>query len=90
MAYNTYTEKNISDKKIAKAQKWLKNLGSSIKVTGRFTIGMTTALYKFQREHNLPITGELDRQTWRALRKENSWFYRIAITVFPGIFGIFS
>jgi len=66
-----------SEKDILKAQRWLSNLGSKIKVNGLMTIGMTTALCAFQRKHSLPITGELDATTWNALKKENSWWKRL-------------
>lgn len=62
---------------ILQAQKWLRNLGSKIKVTGDFTIGMTTAICSFQRKHGLDITGELDGPTWDALRKENGFWRRL-------------
>lgn len=62
----------MSEKDIAQAQKWLRSWGSGIKVTGKMSIGMASVLFKYQREHNLPITGELDGYTWSSLRKENS------------------
>lgn len=77
MSGPTYTEKHYSDKDIAKAQQWLRNEGSSIKVTGKFTIGMTTVLYKFQRDNGLELTGELDKATWKLLKKKNSWFRKL-------------
>ena len=61
-----------TEKDICKAQKWLQSLGSSVKITGKWSIGMKTAVCTFQRKHNLPITGELDKITWKALKKENS------------------
>lgn len=63
---------HTSEKDILKAQKWLQSCGSSIKLNGKMTIGMTTALYNFQRKHQLPVTGMLDKVTWKALKKENS------------------
>ena len=59
---------------IMKAQQWLKNLGSKVKVNGKMTFGMTSALNAFQSIYKLPITGELDKVTWKALKKENSWW----------------
>ena len=76
MTDNAITKHN-SEKHIKKAQKWLRNLGSSIKVTGRFTIGMTTALCKFQREHKIPITGILDDNTWALLKRENTLWRKL-------------
>lgn len=66
-----------SEKEITQAQKWLKNCGSSIQVNGVFTIGMTTAICKFQRDRKMPVTGVLDDETWHQLKKENSWFRKI-------------
>ena len=68
---------HMDAKDIEKAQKWLKNLGSKITVNGKFSIGMSTALYSFQRKYNIPVTGELDHITWKTLRKENSWFRKL-------------
>ena len=61
---------------ISKAQKWLAALGSSIKVTGKMTIGMTTALSSFQKKHGLKVTGELDEATWKKLKAENGFWKR--------------
>ena len=66
----------MNEKKIRKAQIFLRNAGSRIMVNGKFTIGMTTALSSFQRKHDLPVTGELDILTWRALKRENSIWKR--------------
>ena len=72
-----YSCSHDSVKDIAQAQKWLRNCGSSIQVTGLFTIGMTTALCKFQRDRKMQVTGVLDDNTWKCLNKENTWFRRI-------------
>ena len=66
-----------SEKDIMQAQKWLQAFGSTVKVTGKMTIGMTTALCTFQRKNNLPTTGELDKETWNALKKANSWWTKL-------------
>lgn len=79
MTDNNYETKDLPDKKIAKAQKWLRNEGSNIKVTGKFTIGMTTVLCKFQRENKLPVTGTLDKDTWRLLKKKNPWYKNLLV-----------
>ena len=63
---------HTSKKDITKAQQWLQNTGSKIRVSGEMTIGMKTALYSYQRKRGLPETGELDKTTWKALKKENS------------------
>ena len=63
-----------TEKDIMKAQQWLRNLGSKVKVNGKMTIGMTTAICAFQNRQKLKPTGELDKATWSALKKENSWW----------------
>ncbi|MCR4649213.1 MAG: peptidoglycan-binding protein [Lachnospiraceae bacterium] len=67
-----------TEKDITKAQKWLHNLGSKVKVNGKMTIGMATAIYAFQNRYKLEPTGELDENTWKALKKENSWWKNLA------------
>lgn len=68
---------HTTEKDILKAQKWLRNLGSSIKLTGKMSIGMETALCTFQRKNLLPITGKLDDITWKALKKANPWWKQL-------------
>ena len=68
---------HTTEKDILKAQKWLRNLGSSIKLTGKMSIGMETALCTFQRKNLLPITGKLDTITWKALKKANPWWKQL-------------
>lgn len=68
---------HTTEKDILKAQKWLRNLGSSIKLTGKMSIGMETALCTFQRKNLLPITGKLDEITWKALKKANPWWKQL-------------
>ena len=70
-------KQHTSEKDILKAQKILREKGSSIKVTGKYTIGMKTVLFKYQRENGLPVTGELDDVTWKKLKSENSLFKRL-------------
>lgn len=72
------TKLHTSEKDILKAQKWLANLGSSIRPTGKWSIGMQTVVYSFQRKYRLLITGELDKETWKQLKKENSWTKKIS------------
>ena len=72
------TKLHTSEKDILKAQKWLANLGSSVRPTGKWSIGMQTAVYSFQRKYCLLITGELDKATWKQLKKENSWTKKIS------------
>lgn len=68
---------HTTEKDILKAQKWLRNLGSSVKLTGKMSIGMSTAICTFQRKHLLPITGELDKITWKELKKANPWWKQL-------------
>ena len=70
-------ENHTSSKDVAKAQKWMKNLGSSITVNGKFTIGMTNAICTFQRKNKLPITGILDDATWKKLKSANAWYRKL-------------
>ena len=65
-------KKHDSEKDITKAQEWLRNCGSSIKVTGKYTIGMKTAILKFQKDNRLEQTGILDNKTWAKLKIKNS------------------
>ena len=64
------TISNLDAKRIKMAQKLLRENGSSIKVTGKFSIGMSTALCKYQRDNGLEVTGELDKDTWKSLTKK--------------------
>ncbi len=64
-----YTMANYTEAEITRAQKLLQQTGSTVKVNGKFTIGMSTAIYTFQRKAGIPVTGELDAETWKALKK---------------------
>ena len=44
-------------------QKALQKTGSTIKVTGEFTIGMVSAVKSFQKKNGLKVTGEIDAKT---------------------------
>ena len=50
-------------KAVSDAQKLLKKFGSTIKVTGEFTIGMLSAVKAFQKKNKLPVTGVIDKKT---------------------------
>ena len=52
---------------VTKYQKLLQKTGSAIKVTGKFTIGMASAIKGFQKKFKLPVTGKLDAKTATAL-----------------------
>lgn len=53
--------------RILKAQKLLAKAGSSIKLTGIFSIGMVSAVKAFQKKHKLPVTGVIDSKTMNKL-----------------------
>ena len=55
------------NKDVEKAQQMLQKVGSTIKVTGEFTIGMTSAVKAFQKKNGLKVTGIIDKKTWDAL-----------------------
>lgn len=67
----------MSEKKIEKAQELLREHGSSIKVTGKDSIGMATAIRKFQKDSGLPVTGVLDDDTWKKLNGSKTLLQRL-------------
>ena len=54
-------------KEVLKYQKLLQKTGSKIQATGKFTVGMMTAIKSFQKKSNLKVTGKLDAATAKAL-----------------------
>lgn len=44
-------------------QKALQKAGSTIKVTGEYTIGMVSAVKSFQKKNGLKVTGTIDAKT---------------------------
>ena len=44
-------------------QKALQKAGSTIKVTGEYTIGMISAVKSFQKKNGLKVTGTIDAKT---------------------------
>ena len=56
-------------KDVEKVQKILQKSGSSVKVTGVFSIGTVSAVRAFQKKKLLPVTGVVDTDTWAALNK---------------------
>ncbi len=56
-----------SGKDVAKIAMMLKKHGSTIKPTNKYHIGMDSAVRKFQKNHNLPVTGVVDKKTWDKL-----------------------
>ena len=69
---------HTSEKDIMKAQKWLRNYGSKIQVTGQWSIAMRSAVVSFQKKNGLPPIGELDYFTWKKLKQQNRWWKRLA------------
>lgn len=53
---------------VLEAQKLLKAAGSTINPTGKFTIGMVTAVKAFQKKNGLPVTGKIDTKTVNKLK----------------------
>ena len=53
---------------VARVQKLLAKTGSKIQETGKFTIGMVSAIKSFQKKAGLKVTGKLDKLTMDALK----------------------
>lgn len=56
------------NKEVLEAQKLLKAAGSAIKPTGKFTIGMMSAVKAFQKKNGLTVTGVIDTKTMNKLK----------------------
>lgn len=56
------------NKDVLEAQKLLKLAGSTIKPTGKFTIGMLSAVKAFQKKNGLAVTGKIDTKTMNKLK----------------------
>ncbi len=69
MALKAFKPLRIGDKgpDVKKIYAALKKHGSTIKPTDVFHIGMQSAVFSFQRKHNLPVTGVVDKKTWDKL-----------------------
>lgn len=52
---------------VKECQKQLKLAGSTIKVDGKYGIGMVSAVRAFQKKNGLPVTGEIDAKTFKKL-----------------------
>lgn len=52
---------------ILEAQIMLAKLGSTVKPTGMFTIGMLSAVKAFQKKNDLAVTGIINQKTWNLL-----------------------
>lgn len=59
----------LNDKgpKVLEVQKFLVKAGSSIKLTGVYTIGMVSAVRSFQKKNGLKPTGMVDLKTYEKL-----------------------
>ena len=57
----------MDGKIVEDAQKALQKAGSTIKVNGKFTIGMTSAVKAFQKKNKLKVTGQVDAKTMAKL-----------------------
>lgn len=55
-------------KEVVEAQVMLQRAGSKIKATGKYTIGMISAVRAFQKKNGIEVTGRLDSKTMRKLR----------------------
>lgn len=53
---------------IMEIQQLLKAAGSTIKVNGKYTIGMLTAVKCFQKKNGLAVTGKIDLKTMNKLK----------------------
>lgn len=82
MALKAFKPLRIGDngpdvKKIAAA---LKKYGSTIKPTAVYTIGMLSAVRSFQKKHDLPVTGIVDKKTWDKLMMPTPIFRKASKT----------
>ena len=57
---------------VEEAQELLQKAGSTIKVTGIFSIGMVSAVKSFQKKNGLEKTGIIDILTWEKLIEKAS------------------
>lgn len=57
----------MEGKEVKECQKALKQAGSSIQMTGKFTIGMVSAVKSFQKKNGLKVTGVIDAKTFLKL-----------------------
>ena len=56
------------NKDVMEAQKLLKATGSKIQLSGKFTIGMVSAVKAFQKKNGLAVTGKIDSKTMNKLK----------------------
>ena len=59
----TVLKYGMEGKEVEKMQKALQKSGSTVKVTGKYHIGMVSAVKAFQKRNNLKVTGTIDAKT---------------------------
>ena len=59
---------------VLEVQGLLRASGSSISLTGQYSVAMISAVRSFQKKNGLDITGKVDKKTYKLLRKQNSWW----------------
>lgn len=57
----------MEGKMVADAQKALQKAGSTIKINGKYTIGMISAVKAFQKKNKMKVTGQIDAKTMSKL-----------------------
>lgn len=69
VTYPTIRE-GASGEIVYQLQDLLVKAGSSISITGKFSLGTRNAVRAFQKNHDLPVTGIADSGTWVKLMEE--------------------
>lgn len=59
----------MEGREIENCQKLLQKTGSKIQVTGKFNIGMVSAVMAFQRKNGLKVTGKIGVETLAKLKE---------------------
>ena len=63
MATTKVMKYGATGEEVKTMQKALQKAGSTIKVTGEYTIGMVSAVKSFQKKNGLKVTGTIDAKT---------------------------
>lgn len=58
---------------VLEVQGLLREVGSSIALTGQYSVAMISAVRSFQKKNGLEVTGKVDKTTYKLLKKQNSW-----------------
>lgn len=69
VTYPTIRE-GTSGEIVYQLQDLLTKAGSAISVDGKFGLGTRNAVRAFQKNHELPVTGVVDSETWIKLMEE--------------------